>query len=53
MEREMEARLREKYMLVDKTDPASIAAAQQVSYISDYYHYFVLCLSDGLIMSTS
>ncbi|GFR81071.1 kinesin-like protein [Elysia marginata] len=29
MEKEMEARLREKYMLVDKTDPASIAAAQQ------------------------
>ncbi|KAK3794847.1 hypothetical protein RRG08_056685 [Elysia crispata] len=29
MEREMETRLREKYMLVDKTDPASIAAAQQ------------------------
>ena len=52
MEREMEARLREKYMLVDKTDPASIAAAQQVSHISDHYHYFVLCIRDVLIIST-
>lgn len=29
MEKDMEARLKEKYMLIDKTDPASIAAAQQ------------------------
>ena len=42
MEREMETRLREKYMLVDKTDPASIAAAQQVSHFCCFY--FVLCI---------
>ncbi|XP_005111799.1 kinesin-like protein KIF9 isoform X3 [Aplysia californica] len=29
MEKDMEARLKEKYMLIDKNDPASIAAAQQ------------------------
>jgi len=29
MEKDMEAKLKEKYMLIDKTDPASIAAAQQ------------------------
>lgn len=29
MEKDMEVRLKEKYMLIDKSDPASIAAAQQ------------------------
>lgn len=30
MEADVEQKLREKYTLIDKTDPAAIAAAQQV-----------------------
>lgn len=31
MEADVEQKLREKYTLIDKTDPAAIAAAQQVN----------------------
>lgn len=34
MEKEMEAKLREKFMLIDKTDAAQIAAAQQVNCVN-------------------
>lgn len=30
MEKDIEDRLRQKYTLIDKTDPAAIAAAQRV-----------------------
>ena len=30
MEKEVEERLRQKFTLIDRTDPAAIAAAQQV-----------------------
>jgi hypothetical protein len=35
METDIEAKLRSKYMLVDKSDPNAIAAAQQVGILVD------------------
>lgn len=39
MEKDVEERLRQKFTLIDRTDPAAIAAAQQVSIL-----WFILLL---------
>lgn len=33
MEKDVEERLRQKFTLIDRTDPAAIAAAQQVGFL--------------------